>query len=486
MLDWWGKHGRGAAIALSAILAAAALAAVLVTVATARPLDFLHIRTNLSHTATRFSAGPDLATSPDGSRVAVVWTEGYTATVSRGHVYLRVASEAGAGWSDKTSVFHSDRFAQAYDAAVAVTGTTAHVAYVVSRFGYDGALSQMDVLYKRCDLSPSQALCDASPEELVASVDASRETITWVDLTLDANENPHVVWVQYDASRQGDIHYCARDVISGWGSIEAVASAGDNNRPAIAWADGYAHVVWEEDAAHRILYWQRAESGQTISKALCLTQTLSPPSSPDVAAGLGRVFVVWERCADLDGSVCHTYNLAYRRSNDGGSDWGEKIREIGTDQETFSREYGSVSVSLEVPDFLKYLKPSIALNGDGWPAVVWHAESPNDPSGTEYVIYHSYASSGDPEDGLKWKVNTPSTLFTGTLGSAVIGVGRGDSSPVLHVAFMQQMSAEGWDIFYGSNEEDRYLHVYLPLVAKGYGGPTAASCAAASGRCGVR
>ena len=450
------------------MLAAVALAAVLVTVATARPLGFLHIRTNLSHTATLVSADPDLATSPDGDHVAVVWTEGYMGVVgNKGHVYLRAASEAAPGWSDKVRVFSGSQFAYAYDAAVAVTGTVAHVTYVVFRSNPAGSLYLREVRHKKCDLSQSPVLCDALAE-VVVSVDASVYMITWVDITLDAGENPHVVWAQYDNSKAGDIRYRARDA-SGWGGVEAVASDGDNNRPSIAWADGYAHVVWQERTAPSIMYWRRAGSGGGSTEELHSSQAISySVPNPDVAAGAGHVFVVWEQCAGLDGSVCRTYNLAYRRSNDKGASWVGGIREVGSDEVDFGEEYSSVNVLSEMSEFLLYLRPSIALNEDGWPVVVWHAESADDTQGTEYVIYYSYASSGDPEDGLEWEVNPPSTLFTGMVGSAAVGVGQGDSSPVLHVAFMQQVNANAWDVFYGSNEEDRYPHVYLPLVAKDY------------------
>jgi len=484
--DGWGKHRRGALIVLAAVLAAAALAAVLVTVATARPLDFLHIRNNLSRTANLVSADPELATSSDGSRVAVVWTEGYAGAVgSKGHVYLRAASEADPGWSDKVRVFSGDQFAYAYDAAVAVNGTVAHVAYLVFRTNPAGDLYFGEVRYERYDLSQSPILCGALAE-VVTSVDASRNTITWVDLTLDADGNPHVVWAQHDESRTGNIRYCARGA-SGWGRIESVASAGDNNRPAIAWADGNAHVVWQERTTPSIMYWRRTESGSDGPRELYSAQAISySVPNPDVVAGAGRVFVVWEQCADLDGSVCRAYHLVYRRSNDRGANWVGGIREVGSDSTTLDEEYSSVNVLSEMPEFLLYLRPSIALNEDGWPVVVWHAKSPDGTQGTEYVIYYSYASSGASADSLEWEVNPPSTLFTGTLGSAVVGVGQGDSSPVLHVAFMRQVSANAWDVFYGSNEEDRYPHVYLPFVAKAHRGALVAPHADTSGRYGAR
>lgn len=446
------------------MLAAVALSAVLVTAATARPLDFLHIRTNLSHTTTLVSADPDLAASPDAGHVAVVWTEGYTGVVgNKGHVYLRAASETDAGWSGKVRAFSGSQSVYAYDAAVAITDTTAHVLYVV------GLQDWTEVRHKTCDLEDlARVSCDVSAS-LVFAVNRSVGQISRVDIALDVHGRPHIVWEwRQEASGDGRISYRARDA-SGWGSIEAVASDGDNNRPSIAWADGYAHVVWQERTAPSIMYWRRAGSGGGSTEELYSSQAISySVPNPDVAAGAGHVFVVWEQCAGLDGPVCRTYNLAYRRSNDKGASWVGEIREVGSDRVTFGEEYSSVNVLSEMSEFLLYLRPSISLNEDGWPVVVWHAESADDTQGTEYVIYYSYASSGASADSLEWEVNPPSTLFTGMVGSAAVGVGQGDSSPVLHVAFMQQVNANAWDVFYGSNEEDRYPHVYLPLVAKDY------------------
>jgi len=111
------------------------------------------------------------------------------------------------------------------------------------------------------------------------------------------------------------------------------------------------------------------------------------------------------------------------------------------------------------------LQPSIALNDEGWPAVVWHADQGNQ----EYVVYYSYALTGT-QDGVSWI--TPTILSAGgTPGwaAATVGVGKSDlgGEQALHVAYMGQSGGE-WEVYYNSDEAADYPHAYLPLVFRSY------------------
>jgi len=473
MLARWREDKRGVAIVLAAGLAATALAAVLAAVAMARPLGFLHLRSNLSQTATFISAYPDLAVSPDGDRVVAAWTEGYKDGVGyKGHVYLRVASEAGAGWGGKIPVFSGGDSVCAYDVAVAVTGTTAHVAYVV----FNNTCSdptQMQVRYRTCSLASGQ--CDGS-EDVVASADTLFNRITWVDLAVDASGNPHVVWARYDEQgHDGEILYSAR-AGGTWGSLYTVGSnAGgkNNNAPAITWADGSVHVVWEEETLvgeekteHVLRYRRRRASGWESSVYITPlgSDTKRPPSNPDVAAGAGEVFVVWDWCSNEGpNSPCSTYHMVYRRSNSGGVYWGthdNEIREVGTDYRRSYRydDLGDYDSVLEGQDeYVRRLRPAIALNEDGWPAVVWHAKrnggggEEGGGGGESYVIYYSYAISGT-DSAVDWITTTVlNEEQPSWLGSAAVSVGVRDGEQRLHAAYMRKPSkdsADAWDVYY--------------------------------------
>jgi hypothetical protein len=471
MLASCRERGQGAKIMLAAGLAAMALAAVLVAVVTARPLATRHVSRNLSDMKTLVSVYPDLAVSPDGDWVVAAWVEGCSDVAGcKGHVYLRAAVDASAAeesWGSKALVFSGGDPACAYDVAVAVTGTTAHVAYVVFN-DTCGDPTQMQVRYRACSLSSlASAHCDGG-EETVVSVDTLANKITWVDLAVDAGGNPHVVWAQYDQQGYfGEVLYSARDG-SGWASEFTVASnagGSSNNAPAIAWADDGVHVVWEE--RHRICYRRRGESGWEYPDCFFGPQTVYSAESPDVAAGTDRVFVVWDWCSDPDHDPdpehnvpCSKYHLMYREWNS-ASDWGD-IMEVGTNRSLdywdSLGDYDSLDSAQDRDEYLLYLRPSVGLNHDGWPAVVWHA-SRSEGGGEEgeggsesYVIYYSYAVSGTIDAKPDWITTTvlnedqPSWL-----GSAAVGVGVGEGEQRLHVAYMGKPSKDSedeWDVYY--------------------------------------
>jgi hypothetical protein len=474
-------------IVLAAGLAVVVLAAVLVAVVTAAPVSFLHIRSNLSRTATLSSAYPDLAVSPDGDWVVVAWTEGYDDRAEfRGHVYLRAASEAGGGWGNKIRVFSGDSSAYAYDAAVAVAGDTAHVAYVVFVFA-DGSLTRTEVRYATCPLPNGEC------ESQILSIDYTY-LLTRVDIALDEDEDPHVVWTRQAEDRsEGDVWYSTRSA-EAWGSREWVDKAESivDGNPAIAWADGYAHVVWQAKSGpegyedYYIRYRRREDQSGDWEGVVSPVEGVGlPTANPDVAAGAGRVFVVWDWCADFNRQTrgyCREYNLVYWRS-----DWGPfDRREVGTDNEAPVEIYYSAESQDYFEDRSEYLlnlEPSISLNGDGWPAVVWHADLSEGEgcdegckdADREYAIYYTYALTGTEDNGVDWITPTVlSQVQPGMLGRAVVGMGEpGPSGEPPHVAHMQKLGTDEqdpWDVYYDSSEDERerYSYLYLPLIARAY------------------
>lgn len=472
-------HKRGAATALAAM----ALAAALVAVAMAAPrLGFIHLRRNLSETATSVSAYPDLAVSPDGDWVVAVWTERFTGGARAGHVYLRAASESGGGWGNKVTIFAGDSSARAEDAAVAVTGTTAHVVYSVSEYEGDN-LFQTVVLYKTCPLVSGQC---SDKEGVFAETDTAY-TITHVDIALDEDGDPHVVCGKYKGGTGGDIYYYTRRSSDGnWSASKQWVDdqpTSKDSAPAIAWDSGYAHVVWEDETNQQIRYRKRGDASGTWESVVSLGPPY-PPSNPDVAARGGRVFVVWDMCSGADGEGhCAEYQLAYWRSG-----WAtNEYREVGTDNLTGFEVYSSTENVASLPDkdeYLLDLQPSIALNANGWPAVVWHANrgggggveswpafvwhaDGSGSAGNDYAVYYTYAITGSSD--VNWVI-TPTVLNQGQpsmLGSAVVGVGQpsGDEQH-LHVAYMGKLSPIAWDVYYDSDEN--YHSVYLPLICRDY------------------
>ncbi|HEY72457.1 MAG: hypothetical protein B6I35_01265 [Anaerolineaceae bacterium 4572_32.2] len=431
----FGERRRGAVVLLAGGLAALALAAVLATVVAA--VD--HTRHNLSETGALTSASPDLAV---GDRVAVVWTEDYDqdgpdSGKGYGHVYLRSGLEDGGGWGSKTPVFSGDASSYAIKSSVAVAGTEAHVAYVVLEYSY------YRVYYKKCDLT--LGTCGSSFQ--IESVAKSSNKITWVDVAVDGSGNPRIVWARYDASGQnGDIFYKAYNG-SNWGGREDVAVGGGNDgAPAIAWANGYVHVVWNDEQYYSIYYKRRSDAG-TWGGSTPLYSTSSheeQPYKPDVAAWGGRVFVVWDWCSEdifhspFTEPYCDYFSLSYRRSNDDGDSW-LPYRDVGTDQ-TGSTSH-QVYESTDAEELaLSELRPSIALNDEGWPTVVWHVGGSGE--GDRYKINYAYALDG-ATSSVNWVIShTVLNQDTSTHASVAAAVMDGQH---LHTVYMQ---GDEWDVYY--------------------------------------
>jgi hypothetical protein len=447
------------------------LAPVLVAVA-APKMGFLHIRTNLSRSSDRDSSFPEMDVSPDGNWVAVVWVEEYIeGDKDKGSVYLRAASEMGGGWGDRLSVFTAYSSAKAYDAAVAVAGSTAHVIYVMRDS------SHFRVRYTTCALNTGN--CTFRSE--VTSTDAYE--ITWVDVALDGNARPHAVWAQYDfGGTNGRIWYKAYNGTT-WVEEKEVSAGVGNNAPAIAWASDYAHVVWQVGPDTNAIKYRRRHTAVTGGwDSTTLTPfpggILFPTGTPDVAAWGDRVFVVWDWCYDTqlipwnDPNPCDTYNVVYRRSNDKGATGFELERSVG--DTTFVQPYYSLDFQ-STEAYLRTLQPSVDVNDDGWPTVVWHADRSSGHDGSDYAVYYNCAISSTATNVLSWTVAGTGAVLNqyqpSMVSAPAVGVVGSGQDSLLHVAYMsQQYEGEAWDVFYDTNADaSGYSYVYLPLIMRSFG-----------------
>jgi hypothetical protein len=457
-LAGWSKYRRYAAAAVAVVLAGGVVVIMLTTVARSASAGFLHIRLNLSATRDYTSADPALAISPDHNWVAVAWVEGYvqSKTDSRGHVYLRAASESAGGFGSRIAVYTGSGSACAFDrAAVAVTGTTAHIAYTV----YDDCDTPdyTRLYYRTCSLT--SGTCGSS--ELITSTATSQYWITWVDLAVDESGNPHVVFARYEYEASelvGKIFYAARNG-GAWGNSESVYGTGDNGTPAIAWGGSCAHVAWqsEGETLSRIIYKRRCAGVWGAEINLYSAAVGTPPHRPDVAARSGRVFVVW---GARYGTTPETYALIYARSNNNGTSfpsggWREVVSDYDASRYSDFTEYTPGGAEAT---YLEHLQPSIDLNDDGWPAVVWH-------TGGVTGTYYSYAITGTT-NSVDWITTT--LLMEGSSGAASVGFGEpiSETVPLLHFTYME-MTDSAWDVYYDSSQEYDYLgRIYLPLVLK--------------------
>jgi hypothetical protein len=233
-----------------------------------------------------------------------------------------------------------------------------------------------------------------------------------------------------------------------------------SDNPAVACADGAVHVVWEDTSDGEIWYRRRSTGTWGTRDRLGWEEDHGPAGHPDVAAGSGRVFVVWDWCTD---SSCDAHYLVYARSNDNGSSWYPR-REVGTDyvsevEHPFTA-YGSPS---SFADHRAALQPSIALTDEGWPAVAWHGDA-----GSEHGLYVCYSDSGG-DLNVTWSA-LPMLLNAGReAASAVVeAIGQtSDGEPGLHITYMGKSDPVWWDVYHAYNAEPPTLTLtYLPSVVK--------------------
>ena len=478
-----GNSGRkrrpGRARVLGAVLVAGGLGAALVAVTLAAPhREFLHLHKNLSRTQTRISSFPDVTVSPDGDRIAVVWREEYRDNDgSKGHVFLRAASEAGGGWGNEAMVYEASSASLAIDARVAVTGTTAHVIYALETTSY------FYVYHKTCDLTVQDGDPCITAAKQVAKLPTSSNTLGGIDVVLDGDGVPHVVWSQFDGLGDNGQIYYARYGGSSWGTVGEVSDATDDNyRPAIAWSNGYVHVVWVEESSgqYHVRYKRRADDASSgdpwINAAYLHTQLYAGrQGTPDVAARGERVFVVWDYCDEpIPSGYCELYSLVYLRSNTVGSSWLGNLRDVGTDSTTYQAHASSDNSNPEEAGgrgpYRVRLQPAVALNDAGWPAVVWHEDRSSAKDGSDYAVYYTYAISGASQT-VTWTVNPPQPLNRGQpskLGAPAVGLAGSGEEQNLHVVYMQDTGEDReWDVYYDSNEWEDLEHLFLPITLRG-------------------
>lgn len=493
-----GKRGR----LLMAAVFAGALSALTALLALAAPhRSFLHVATNLSTwpgrtfpSSSRASAFADVAISPDGDRVAVVWPEAYQDGGSaRGSVFLRWASEStGNGWSSGVQVFAGSAEQCAVRAAVAMTGTTAYVAYVT--WSPCDNPSYQTIYYQTYQLG--QAL--GTPQEVTRAVGLGTDPgLTDVDIALDGEGNPHFVYAYFDRTAGGDVgslyYTWFKD---GQKKPQERVSDPDQNarRPAIAWSGDAIHVTWMAEVAvqggksYRIYYRRRTlgEGGTWGELRKFFDQgTTYPPFDPDVAACGDQVYVVWDigyECQEVSSQIqCLQFTLAYIRSGDYGSSWpidvgGAIWCEVGGTKRGQVYVYTSTN-SQSIWEYGQFLRPSVALDGQGKPTVAWHVNY-GSQSNPNYDILYREAESvpADTSQCISW--SEPISLTQNRNGQSaspvVVRSSVSDTYPYLAYVWSStdspQAAGADWETYYDGNAYGDYPHVFLPVVFRNYVG----------------
>jgi hypothetical protein len=372
----------------------------------------------------------------------------------------------------------------AVEAAVAVTGTTAHVVYSAWSPCADDT-TQTVISYTTCLLTAEGGCGAAQTVVSAVSVPPIPPRLSSVDLALDGGGVPHLVYVQLDDTGSVATVYHRGGVSQ---PDEAIpGSRGDSLDPAIAWSDGEVHVVWEDRQDFEIMYNRRTATGWDPSATSLSREggdSDHPPRNPDIAAREGYAVATWDWRWPIPGETVESFIVAYTRFLSDTHEW-TPVFEVGTQggavvpvadegpyyAYTPAYTYTS-SPGAQDPLSLSYLRPSGTLNKLGMPAVAWHAE------GADYDIRYSQALSMVETSswGSVYHWSEPAVLnreLGGDTGAPVMAQAP-IVSPTLHVAYLRRVSGD-WETYYEGREAgftlvgpvgpDDYT-VFLPLLMR--------------------
>lgn len=450
-----------------------------------------------------FAAYPDIAIGDNGL-VAVAWTEGTDPNLTKqnGPLHLAWTSNSLSEWMSRTVSLQT-----VYDVAVAVDGTDIHLVWSVNKTHLYHAVCK-----------PPNYTCSAPSLIAVAPTD---QTALQLDLAIDGNHIPHVVWVEGDDqvkrifySRQESGVWLSKQLLDGFDG-----DRNDSESPALTYADNMLHMAWIEwqNSDHTdstVNYCQRGVGADNWPDCRILAPLIPSDDyrarNPSIAADGTNVYVVWDFLSKDDKSNGQwqerTYAIGYQHSSTNGTSWLESARsyprgeESGT-QKTGTTTFGSSEGHTGV-EWTHYLRPHISLAASGTltvPVLVWHAKTTIGGGGegygaalapqTAHKIFWDYATQpGGKADGTLYWAGQPITLsmglcselnmevdsatgraaVTGDLGQVLSG--GGDGSDYLHVVYHEQSlsNLEFWQVIYNNQHSSQAVcyRSYLPLIAK--------------------
>jgi hypothetical protein len=417
---------------------------------------------------------PDIATA--GAYVAAVWSEGYNGdslTKQYGRVYLKSADTTN-GWQERIQVFTATSSVWGRDPRLVFDPSVPAKVHVVwAQANGCPSCSWSSIQYTTCTLSGADTC--AAPTEIVGGLtDASTP-----DLAVDSGGGVHVAWREQGGSPDvGPIRYCKK------GACGSPSTVDNGQHPALAFANGYVHLVWDtgSQTASTIRYSRDSNFGNgtwdgTVPWKIWWnspppTIPYWDPSYPAVGASGSAVYVAW---AVRNNSDASEYALAFDFSQDTGQNWlagtsgfGRNIPENVT--AVFSSTWFAADVTI---DELYGLQPDVVVTGTGATAyahVVWQGKVV--PQGA-YEAWYSYLPGvGAPAWTVPDRVD--STGHEDDIGLPAIAVGAGLNDT--HVAFVEDADATSFsniEVWYvgaiGNRDQDSDVNegtLYLPRVSK--------------------
>jgi hypothetical protein len=198
-----------------------------------------------------------------------------------------------------------------------------------------------------------------------------------------SGNNVHVVWSDNSPGNFEILYSRSTDGGGDFGDNMNIShTAGDSSAPAVAVSGNNVHVVWHDNSLGNleIFYSRSRDGGVTFSEPQTMSRTAGNSSAPAVAASGDNVYVVW----GVDNSPEAGLNILYRRSRDGGANFGSTMN--------ISDTAGNSSA------------PAVAASGDNV-YVVWGVD--NSPG--KFVLYRR-STDGGANFGSTMNINEASGL----------------------------------------------------------------------------
>lgn len=258
----------------------------------------VRLTTSLAHS--EFSA---LAVS--GTVVHVVWQDDRDGNYE---IYYKRSANSGANWGSDTRL--TNFTLNSMNPSIAVSGQSVHVVWMDFRDG------NREIYYK---LSTDGGVTWGSDVRLTNNASLSQAPNVSV-----SGQSIHVVWDEY---RDGNYEiYYKRSTDGGlsWGADTRLTNySAASNAPTISVSGANIHVVWvdERDGNPEIYYKRSSDAGVSWSTDTRLTNNIYYSSSSCITVSSAVVHVVWED--KRDGGNAELY---YKRSTDGGLNWGTDSR----------------------------------------------------------------------------------------------------------------------------------------------------------------
>ena len=316
-----------------------------------------------------------------GTDVHVAWQDYRD---GNSEIYYKRSLDGGLSWGTDTRL--TDYTGYSRLPSISVSGSVVHVVWHDTRDG------NYEIYYKRStdgglSWGADKRLTDDDGGSIASSIAAS-------------GTNVHVVWNDW-RDGNGEIYYkSSTDEGANWGpDTRLTNNTSTSNTPSIAGAGTELHVVWMvwEGSGAEIYYKRSQDGGITWGDDTRLTYEIGSYSyNPNIAVSGPVLHVVWYDNREWN------YHIYYKRSDDGGENWGEDTLISGNG--VMSSKGSSVAVSGSMVH------------------VVWY-----DDRDGNYEIYYKR----DPTGGFPVGINNE---LTGNSGQSV-SIYPNPASTILNISF---------------------------------------------------